>query len=161
MKHPLGVTINGVPYDRVVESRRTLLDFLRDELGITGPKKGCDAGDCGCCMVLIDGVPMHSCLILAAEMEGRQVTTIEGLARGDQLHPVQEAFIRCGAVQCGFCIPGIIITAKAFLEEHPNPTTDEVIEAISGHLCRCTGYLQIVDAIMAAAEAMRVPPQHA
>lgn len=149
MKHHVRMKVNGEHVEGLVEPRRTLLDFLREDLNLTGAKKGCDLGSCGACTVLVDGKPINSCLILAVECEGCEILTIEGLSEGAKLHPIQEAFINYGAVQCGYCTPGMILTAKALLDENPNPTEEEVRIAISGNLCRCTGYVRIVEAILA------------
>ncbi len=130
----------------------TLLRLLREKLGLTGAKEGCGIGECGACTVLMDGKPVNACLILAPKAEGRNIETIEGLGSQDSLHPLQQSFIDHGAVQCGFCTPGILMSAKAFLDEKPRPTKEEVKEAISGHLCRCTGYQQIIEAIEALGE---------
>jgi carbon-monoxide dehydrogenase small subunit len=130
---------------------RTLLEVLREELGLTGAKEGCGSGDCGACTVLVDGAPVSACLMLAGQVEGRQVLTVEGLSAGTELHPVQAAFAEYGAVQCGFCIPGMIMSAVALLDENPHPTDDEIRWGIAGNLCRCTGYSKIVEAIAAAA----------
>jgi len=154
MKYQIRLQINGEPYDLLVEPRQTLLNVLREELGLTGTKKGCDTGDCGACTILIDGKPINSCLALAVEANGKEITTIEGLARGNDLHPLQEAFIQAGAIQCGYCTPGMILTAKALLEENPTPSEEEVKRAIAGNLCRCTGYVKIVQAIQAAAKIL-------
>lgn len=154
MKHQIQLWVNGDSYDFWVESRHTLLKVLREELGLTGTKKGCDTGDCGACTVLLNGRPVNACLVLAVEANGMEVTSIEGLAKGTELHPIQEAFIQYGAVQCGYCTPGMILSAKALLDELPHPSEYEVKRAISGNLCRCTGYVKIVEAIMAAAESM-------
>lgn len=151
MKHQIHLQVNGEPYDLLVEPRHTLLKVLRDDLGLTGTKKGCDTGDCGACTVLMNGKPINSCLALAMEASGREITTIEGLARGDDLHPLQEAFIQAGAIQCGYCTPGMILTAKALLDENSAPSEEEVKRALSGNLCRCTGYVKIVQAVRAAA----------
>ncbi len=151
MKHQIHLRVNGEPYDLLVEPRHTLLKVLRDDLGLTGTKKGCDTGDCGACTVLMNGKPINSCLALAMEANGKEITTIEGLARGDDLHPLQEAFIQSGAIQCGYCTPGMILTAKALLDENSAPSEEEVKRALSGNLCRCTGYVKIVQAIQAAA----------
>ena len=128
--------------------------MLREDLGLTGSKRGCDLGTCGCCTVLIDGVPTLSCLTLAKLAEGREITTIEGIAPPGGLHPVQKAFVEKGATQCGFCTPGFVMTAVAFLRDHPSPTREEISRAVSGNLCRCTGYVKILDAIEAASRAM-------
>jgi len=146
--------VNGINYKVAVEPQRTLVEVLRDTLGLTGTKKSCSEGECGACTVLMDGKPVASCLILALDGQGKEITTIEGLSEGEKLHPIQEAFLKHGAIQCGFCTPGMVMSAKAFLDEQPKPTATEVRKAISGNLCRCTGYQQIVDAILAASQAM-------
>jgi aerobic carbon-monoxide dehydrogenase small subunit len=151
VKQIIRLTINDEPCEVAVEPWWTLLDVLRDEFGLTGAKKGCDRGDCGACTVLWDGKPMASCMILASQAEGHRITTIEGLAHGQHLHPVQQAFVDHGAIQCGFCSPGMILSAVALLEENPHPTEAEVRFAIAGNLCRCTGYTKIVEAVLAAA----------
>ena len=148
------ITVNRRDYDLTVEPWRTLLDVLRDELGLTGVKEGCVTGSCGSCTVLMDGQAVNSCLVYIAEAEGKEITTIEGLAREGELHPLQQAFMNQGAVQCGFCTPGMILTAKALLDANPRPSEAQVREAIAGNLCRCTGYDKIVRAIMSAARAM-------
>jgi len=150
MKHLINLKVNGESYEIAVDPRKTLLDAIRDDLGLTGTKKGCDMGECGTCTVILDGKAVNSCLVLAVEAEGKDVLTIEGLAEGTKLHPIQEAFIKHGAIQCGFCTPGMILSAKALLDENPNPTEDDVKKAIAGNLCRCTGYVKIVEAISAA-----------
>ncbi len=155
MKKQIQIRINGECYDLLVEPRQTLLKVLRDDLGITGTKKGCETGDCGACTVLLNGRPVNSCLVLAVEANGMQITTIEGLANGNELHPLQEAFIEYGAVQCGFCTPGMILVAKALLDENPEPTEMDIKRAISGNICRCTGYVRIVRAIMAVAKSAK------
>ncbi len=145
--------MNGFPYEAEVEPRRTLLEFLREDLELTGTKEACGLGECGTCTVLLDGRPIRSCITLAVQANGREVTTIEGLEEPDgTLHPLQQAFIDHGAIQCGFCTPGMVLTAKAFLDENPRPTEIDVRRAISGNLCRCTGYQKIVEAILATAE---------
>ncbi len=148
MKRQIRLRVNGEEVEGWVEPKRTLLDYIRDDLNLTGTKKGCDLGNCGACTVLVDGRPINSCLMLAVEAEGCEVLTIEGLAEGTKLDPIQEAFIRCGAIQCGYCTPGMILSAKALLDENPRPTEREVRIAISGNLCRCTGYKKIVEAIL-------------
>lgn len=153
-KRLIQLTVNGEQYDVVARPNRTLVEVLRDDLELTGTKVGCGEGACGACTVLIAGKPVRSCLTLAVEAQGKEIETIEGLASGGQLHPVQKAFIELGAIQCGFCTPAMIMTSKAFLDVNPHPTEEEVRQAISGVVCRCTGYAKIVDAIMAAAEAM-------
>ena len=156
MKKNLRLTVNGEPRDFPVEPYYSLLDALRDELHLTGTKKGCDEGDCGACTVLLDGKPVTSCLVLAHSAHDSQVTTIEGLAgREGVLHPVQQAFVDCGGLQCGFCTPGLVMSAVGLLQENPDPSADDVKYAISGNLCRCTGYSKVVESIMAAAEEMR------
>jgi carbon-monoxide dehydrogenase small subunit len=146
-------TINGRQYDARIEPNRTLLEVVRDELRLTGAKEGCGTGDCGACSMIVDGRLVTSCLTLAPQAGGAEITTIEGLAHDGQLHPLQQSFIDKGAVQCGFCIPGMILAGKALLDHSPHPTTDEIREAIAGNLCRCTGYTKIVEAIAAAADA--------
>jgi len=147
MKQKIRLIINGESYEVFVKASETLLDVIRDGVGLKGTKKGCDVGDCGSCTVLINGVPVSSCLVLAVDAKDKEITTIEGLADGEKLHPIQEAFVEHGAVQCGFCTPAMILTAKALLDENPSPTEEEIREAISGNLCRCTGYTKIVEAI--------------
>jgi carbon-monoxide dehydrogenase small subunit len=148
------LTVNGQPYPIDVEGRTRLLDALRDKCLLTGAKEGCSTGDCGACTVLLDGKPVTSCLVLAASAAGRQVTTIEGVADGNTLHPVQRAFMDHGGLQCGICTPGMIMTSIALLEENPNPTRDEVRFGLQGNLCRCTGYDKIVNAVQSAAREM-------
>jgi carbon-monoxide dehydrogenase small subunit len=145
------LTVNGEEYKVTLAPYHTLCDVLRDKLGFTEVKKGCGKGECGACTVLVDGKAVNSCLMLAAKADGKQITTIKGLSKDDKLHPLQEKFIEYGAIQCGYCTPGMIIAAKALLDSNPQPSEQEVREAISGNLCRCTGYQQIVEAIMAAA----------
>ena len=157
MKHQIQLLVNGESYDLLVEPRHTLLKVLREDLGLTGTKKGCDTGDCGACTVLLNGRSMNSCLVLAVEANGAEITTIEGLAKGNELHSIQDAFVQHGAVQCGYCTPGMILSAKALVDENPNPSEYEVRRAIAGNLCRCTGYVKIIKAIMAAAQSMNQP----
>lgn len=154
MKREITFTLNGEEQTIEVEPTRTLLDCLRYDLGLTGTKKGCDEGDCGACTVIVDGRPMNSCLFLMGKAEGARVETIESLGTEQELHPLQEAFLRVGAVQCGYCTPGMLLTAKAILEENPNPTEQEIRTAIAGNLCRCTGYTKIVEAIRDAASTV-------
>jgi carbon-monoxide dehydrogenase small subunit len=158
MKARLGLTVNGEVHDVLVPVHKTLLEVLREDLGLTGTKHGCELGECGTCTVLVDGEPVLSCLALPVEMEGRDITTIEGMASGAELHPLQQAFAELGAAQCGYCTPGILLTAQALLVETPVPTRDEVKEALAGNLCRCTGYTKILDAVELAALRMRSAP---
>jgi aerobic-type carbon monoxide dehydrogenase small subunit (CoxS/CutS family) len=152
MRYPATLNVNGVGYPVEVEPWRSLLSVLRDEVGLTGSKEGCDDSECGACMVLLDGRPVNSCSYLALQAEGREVTTIEGLAAPDgELHPLQRAFLDQGGVQCGFCTPGMLISAKALLDENPSPSEEEIRLALSGNLCRCTGYSGIVRAVQSAA----------
>jgi len=146
-------TINGRAYEAQIEPNRTLLEVIRDELRLTGTKEGCGTGDCGACSMIVNGKLVTSCLMLAPQADGAEITTIEGLARGGELHPVQQAFIEKGAVQCGFCIPGMILAGKTLLDSNPKPSEEEIRQAIAGNLCRCTGYTKIVEAIAAAAAA--------
>lgn len=150
MKKELHLTVNGDEYHLFVDVRRTLLEVIRDEIGLTGTKNGCGAGECGACTVLLAGEPVNSCLVLAHEADGQDVLTIEGLARGDALHPIQEAFVEQGAIQCGFCTPGMVMSTKALLDRKPEPTREEIIHGLKGNLCRCTGYVKIIDAVQAA-----------
>jgi carbon-monoxide dehydrogenase small subunit len=152
MKQTIILTVNGKSHEIAIDPYRTLLDVLRNELGLTGTKRGCDSGDCGACTVLVDGRAVNSCLVLAMDARDCQITTIEGLARGGELHPLQRTFIEHGALQCGYCTPGAILSAKALLDENPSPTQDEVRSALVGNLCRCTGYEKIVEAILAVAQ---------
>jgi aerobic carbon-monoxide dehydrogenase small subunit len=155
MKHALRLTINGELYELLVEPYWSLLDLLRDHLQLTGTKRGCDEGDCGACTVLMQGRTATSCMVLALDVRDKEVVTVEGLAKGDKLHPVQEAFVKYGGVQCGYCTPGLIMSAVGLLLENPNPTEEDARFGIGGNLCRCTGYAKVVQAILSAAEAMR------
>ncbi len=155
MKSFIQLTINGQPVEAAVEANRTLLQFLREDLGLTGTKHGCGLGDCGACTVILDGQPVNSCLVLAIQANGKEVLTIEGLAENGKLHPIQQAFVDKGAIQCGFCTPGMILSAKALLDSNPKPTEEDIRMAISGNLCRCTGYQKIVEAIGEAAEKIQ------
>jgi carbon-monoxide dehydrogenase small subunit len=147
--------VNGQDIELNVDPMATLLDVLREQLGLTGTKRGCDAGDCGACTVIMDGKAILSCLTPVLQATGREIVTVEGLVQEGISHPLQESFIECGAVQCGFCTPGMLLSAKALLEQNPRPTREEVKVAISGNLCRCTGYKKIVDAIMLAAKRIK------
>ncbi len=151
MKTVVNLEVNGEPREALADTRDTLLRLLRDRLGLTGTKEGCSNGNCGSCTVLLDGEPVCACLMLAAEAEGARVTTIEGVADGNTLHPVQAALIETGGTQCGFCTPGIVLSAVALLDRNPNPTEHEIRHAIAGNICRCTGYGKIVEAIAAVA----------
>ena len=151
--HSITVTVNGQPYERQVEARLLLSDFLRHELDLTGTHVGCEHGVCGACTILFDGQPIRSCLTFAVQAHGHAITTVEGLAHGpDDLNPLQQAFWEAHGLQCGFCTPGILMTLIPFLEENPDPTETEIREALSGNLCRCTGYQHIVDAVILAAQ---------
>ncbi|MDM8526231.1 (2Fe-2S)-binding protein [Desulfococcaceae bacterium HSG8] len=150
MKKIICMTINDKEYEVAVEPNQTLVDLLRYQLGLTGTKKGCELGDCGSCTVIMDGKPVNSCLVLAMQAEGRNITTIEGVETDDGLHPLQESFAEKGAIQCGFCTSGMILSGKSLLERNPNPDDGEIRAAISGNLCRCTGYQKIVEAIKTA-----------
>ena len=150
------VAVNGSQYERRVEARLLLSDFLRHELGLTGTHVGCEHGVCGACTVLLDGEPVRSCLMFAVQADGHELTTVEGLGTPDDLHPIQEAFRESHGVQCGFCTPGVLLTLVPFLKENPDPSEQEIREAIAGNLCRCTGYQHIVDAVKLAAEKIRI-----
>jgi carbon-monoxide dehydrogenase small subunit len=150
----LNLSVNGESVEASFAPYKTLLEVLREDLALTGTKHGCELGECGACAVLVDGEPQLSCLVLAVECAGRRVDTVEGLARGAELHPLQAAFADLGAAQCGYCTPGILMTAKALLEREPNPSRERIREAISGNLCRCTGYQQIYEAIEEAAKRL-------
>ena len=152
MKKTIKLRVNEQEREIMVEPRQTLLDVLRNDLGLTGTKEGCGNGNCGSCTVLIDGKPTSSCLVFAVEAENLDIMTIEGLSQPGKIHPIQQAFIEEGAIQCGFCTPGMILTAKAFLDSNPHPTEVKVRQAIAGNLCRCTGYDKIVRAILKVAE---------
>ncbi len=152
---PVRVTVNGALHEREVEPRLLLSDFLRHDLGLTGTHVGCEHGVCGACTVLLDGAAVRSCLLFAIQADGREIGTVEGLAEGNELHPIQAAFRQTHALQCGFCTPGFLMTLVPFLADNPAPTDDEIREALGGHLCRCTGYHNIVLAVRAAAEALQ------
>lgn len=155
MKTIISLNINGQPVEAAAAPNMTLLAFLREEIGLTGAKHGCGLGDCGACTVIMDGQPVNSCLVLAVQAQGKDIITIEGLAENGKLHPIQRAFVDKGSIQCGFCTPGMILSAKALLDQNPKPTEKEIRTAISGNLCRCTGYQKIVEAIQEAAEHLQ------
>ncbi len=154
-KHHVSTTIHGDEVDFLCETSETLLDVLRDHLHLTGAKEGCGTGDCGACSVTLDGVLVCSCLVLGVEAEGKEIETIEGMADGDELHPLQRKFVEHIALQCGICTPGLLISARSLLEKNPNPTEEEVRFGLAGNLCRCTGYQNIIEAVMDAAQEMR------
>lgn len=154
-KRIVKLAVNNELFEVAINLNRTLLEVLREELSLTGTKESCGQGACGSCTVLLDGLPVRSCLLLAVEAEGREITTIEGLSQGEKLHPVQEAFIEHHAIQCGFCSPGMILTATALLEDNPKPTEDEIRHALSGNICRCTGYAKIIGAVKSLADSGR------
>ena len=154
MKVRIALNVNGESREALVPSHKTLLEVLREDLGLIGTKHGCELGECGTCTVLVDGAPVLSCLALPAELEGAAITTVEGMAQGSELHPLQQAFAELGAAQCGYCTPGILLTAQALLEGEPQPTRQRIKEALAGNLCRCTGYTKILDAVELAALRM-------
>jgi aerobic carbon-monoxide dehydrogenase small subunit len=147
--------LNGEPIEALIQDNRSMLDFLRKNMGLTGTKKGCEEGECGACTILVNDAPMNSCLMLAVEADGQEIMTIEGVSKNGELNPVQKAFIDKWAIQCGFCTPGMILSAIALLKTNPNPTEYEIRDAIAGNLCRCTGYAKMVEAVSAAAEVLR------
>lgn len=155
MKRLITLSVNGREYEIAVEPNRTLTQALREDLGLLGTKEGCGVGDCGACTVIMDGAPVNSCLVLAVQAGGSRITTIEGVAEGDRLHPIQQAFVDFGAIQCGFCTPGMVLTAKDLLEKNPDPTEHQIREGLSGNLCRCTGYQKIVEAVQEVSKAMK------
>jgi carbon-monoxide dehydrogenase small subunit len=152
MKRILKITVNGQPYELLIKSKTLLLDVLRDHLGLTGAKRACDSGACGACTVILNGMAVKSCSVLALQADGGEVQTVEGMAKDNQLHPLQKAFLDHGAVQCGFCTPGMLMSSKALLEENPKPDKRQIKEAIDGHICRCTGYNSLVRAITDVAD---------
>ena len=156
MKRAIELNINGDPHEVLVAPNHTLLEVLREKLGLMGTKRGCDLGACGACTVLIEGEPYLSCLTLAVDAAGKDIVTIEGLAAGGDLHPLQQAFINQGALQCGFCTPGMILTAEAILNTDERPTEDEIKKKMAGNLCRCTGYKKIVEAVMSVSEPKKI-----
>jgi carbon-monoxide dehydrogenase small subunit len=151
------IQVNGAWKEIDAAPQTTLLELLREGFGLTGAKRGCEEGDCGACTVLLDGKPVNACLVLAVRIDGARITTIEGLGGPGQLHPLQQAFVGLAAVQCGFCAPGVILSAKALLDENPDPTETEIRQALAGNLCRCTGYAKIVEAVAAAGRMLRDP----
>jgi carbon-monoxide dehydrogenase small subunit len=151
MEHDIRLRVNGIPREIRAESRRTLLQVIREDIGLTGTKKGCEKGECGACSVLVNGKVVNSCLVLAVEANGKDILTIEGLRQGQMLHPLQRSFVQHGAIQCGYCTPGMILSAKALLDENPRPTEEQIKKGMEGNLCRCTGYAKIIKAIMAVA----------
>ena len=155
MKKQIQFTLNGTRVSREVPNHRLLLDLLRDEIGATGTKEGCGTGDCGACTVFLNGKPVNSCLVLSAELDGADIVTIEGLKIGPELHPIQQTFIQDGGAQCGYCTPGMLMMSKALLDENQNPTEDDIRYALSGNLCRCTGYAKIIQAVQDAATIIR------
>jgi len=155
MKQLMRFTINGEIYEDEIDVRRTLLEVLRENFGLTGTKRACNEGECGVCTVLLDGKPVASCLLLAVEAQDKEIQTVEGVATDEELHPLQQAFLDHGAFQCGFCTPGMVMTAKGFLAENPRPTEEEIRHGIAGNLCRCTGYNKYVEAILEAAEKIQ------
>ena len=155
---PIAFTVNGTLHEIEVEPHELLLDVIRDRLGLTGAKRSCDVQVCGACTLLLDGRPVSACTLPAFEARGREVLTIEGLAQNGKLHPLQEAFIEYGGLQCGFCTPGMILTAKTLLDENPDPTEEEIIQFMQGNICRCTGYKKIIESILAAAKKIKASP---
>lgn len=154
MQRGFAITVNGVRREVACGPDRPLIDVLREDLRLTGTKRGCGIGACGACTVLVDGKPKKACRVTVSDVDSSEIITIEGLARGDELHPIQQAFLDCGAIQCGFCTPGMVLAAKALLDERPSPTREEIRNALRGNLCRCTGYQQIFEAVEEAAEKL-------
>jgi carbon-monoxide dehydrogenase small subunit len=160
MQRNIEITLNGKSMSLAVPAHRLLLDLLRDEIGLTGTKEGCGTGDCGACTVLLNGKPVNSCLILSGELDGAEIVTVEGLKIGPEFHPIQKAFIQDGGAQCGYCTPGMLMMSKALLDENKNPTEEEIRFALSGNLCRCTGYAKIIQAVRDAAAEIRKKVQN-
>ena len=154
-RHVIALDVNGERRDLLLPVHKTLLEVLREDMQLTGTKHGCELGECGTCTLLVDGKPELSCLLLPVQLQGRAITTVEGMANGSELHPLQQAFAELGAAQCGYCTPGILLSAKSLLESNPKPTRDEIREALAGNLCRCTGYTKILDAVELGAGRMR------
>ena len=155
MKYKINLTVNGQDYELEVESDERLVDVLRERLNLTGTKTGCDVGVCGACTVIVDNMAVNSCLMLAVQADGKSITTIEGIADRDKLHPIQKAFVEQGAIQCGFCTPGMVVAAKALLDENKRPSEEEIRKQLVGNLCRCTGYTKIIEAIKSAADSIK------
>lgn len=155
MKRKISFVLNGSPVVVETDAARRAVDVLREDLGLTGVKEGCGSGECGACSILVDDVVKLSCIMTAAQLEGRKVVTIEGIGRDGELHPVQRSFVECGAIQCGFCTPGMVVAAVGFLKENPDPTREEIRAGLSGNICRCTGYEKIIDAVEDAAAKLR------
>ena len=147
MKQLIKINVNGTDHEVAVKPNHTLLDLLREQLNLTGTKRGCELGDCGACTVLLDGKPVNSCLVLAVEAEGKNISTIEGIANGEELHPIQKAFVEKGSIQCGYCTPGVLMSTIALLDQAPNPSREQILEALAGNLCRCASYQRVVQAI--------------
>ncbi len=156
MKIPIKLTVNGDYHELYIDTRRTLLDVLRQELNLMGAHRGCDEGECGACTIHVNGLPMNSCLLLAADLDGAEILTVEGVATNGDMHPLQQALVEKGGIQCGFCTPGFVMSALALLQENPHPTEAEIRSTLSGNLCRCTGYVKIVEAVMSASEQLAI-----
>ncbi len=161
MKKLIKIKVNGDLHELLIDTRASILEVLRNELGLVGAHRGCDAGVCGACTVHVDGLPMTSCRLLAVDYDGSQIRTVESVSRGGQLHPVQQALVESGGIQCGFCTPGFVMSILALLEENANPTEAQVRERLAGHLCRCTGYVKIVESVMTAAQVLRTQAEAA
>jgi len=155
VRRELRITVNGDPYHLLVDTNRTLLELIREVIGLTGTKNSCGMGECGACTVLLNGKPVNSCLVLAHEADGQDVLTIEGLSKGGTLHPIQQAFVESGAIQCGFCTPGMIMATKALLDQKPDASREDIRDGLKGNLCRCTGYIKVIEAVEAAKDMIR------